>query len=84
MWEALVAIIPLMLLIFKEFFSAQARAREAGEKFQLDEKTRRAIADAAVKKWIDSNAKDSGDAGDAWDNADGVKRGGSDQSPPKS
>ena len=70
MWQALATIFPLLLLIFQEFFTAQARAREEGKAFVLDETTRRAIANAAVQKWIDRSAQDSAQAGNAWDKAD--------------
>lgn len=70
MWETISALIPLVFLIFKEVFSAQARARAADEKFVLDQTTVRKIVDAAVGKWVERNAQDSIGQGNAWDQAD--------------
>lgn len=69
-WGFVTAIIPLLLLLFNEFFSAQARARAANEKFVIDQAALKKIVDEAVNKWNSQNAKDSGGAGNAWDNAD--------------
>lgn len=83
MWEAIIAIIPLMLLIFNEFLSAQARARAADEQFKLDQESLKKILDGALQKWIQRNAKDSAGAGDAWDNADKALTGeGNSEKPP--
>lgn len=71
MWAFIVSVVPLILLIFQEFFSAQARAREANRKFELDQETMKKLVDSAVQKWNDKNAKDSAGAGNAWDKADG-------------
>lgn len=70
MWEFVLAIVPLMLLLFKEFFSAKARARAADEVFKVDQATLKKIVDSAVQGWIQKNAADSAKAGDAWDQAD--------------
>lgn len=64
-------LLSLAALIFKEFFSAQARAREADEKFELNQATFKKIVDAALAKQLASMAKASADAGNAWDGADG-------------
>jgi hypothetical protein len=64
------SIIPLLLLIFQEFFSAQGRARQANEKFTLDQEKLKEIVGIAVERWNERNAQDSVGAGSAWDQAD--------------
>jgi hypothetical protein len=71
--EALAALIPLLILIFKELFSAQARAREENRTFVLNAEALRAIVHAAVEKHIAMMAEVSQGAGNAWDAADGRK-----------
>jgi hypothetical protein len=68
--SALVALIPLILLIFQEVFSAQARARARNEKFTLDQAQLKLIVDTALNHWLQGNAQASKDAGSAWDEAD--------------
>jgi hypothetical protein len=63
-------LVPLVVLIFKEFFSAQAREREADRVFKIDQDNLRKIVDAAMQKWTERAAKDSIGAGNAWDIAD--------------
>lgn len=70
MWAFIVSVVPLVLLIFQEFFSARARARKANEEFVLSQTELKALVDAAVTKWHSGNAKDSGDAGKTWDEID--------------
>lgn len=65
----------LMLLLFSEYFSARARAKEEDKAFNLDQATLKAVMDSAVLKWNTQNAPDSKKAGDAWDNADQDKKG---------
>ncbi len=60
----------LCLLLFSEYFSARARAREENKQFVLDQAAMKLIIDAAVLKWNSKNAADSAQAGDAWDEAD--------------
>lgn len=74
MWTALVAFIPLLLLIFQEFLSAKARARDADQKFELNQETYRAIVNAALNKQLDGMAKASQGAGSAWDSGDDNKK----------
>jgi hypothetical protein len=70
MLEIVAALIPLVFLIFKECFSAQARGKEENRKFELNQATLKGIVDAAVQSWLQSNSKDSRGASKAWDNAD--------------
>lgn len=74
MWTFLVAIVPLILMIFQEFFSAQAKAKEEDRKFVIDQALLKQIVDTAVNNWNAQNAKDSSGASDAWDSADGENR----------
>lgn len=69
-----VSIVPLIYLLFQEFFSAQARAREQDKEFQIDQANLKLIVDAAVQKWVEKSAKDSADASNAWDRADEDKK----------
>jgi hypothetical protein len=73
-WVTLVgAGLQIVLLIFKEFMSASARAREEDKTFKLDQAALKLIVDEAVRKWNSSNAKDSDGSSDAWDKADDKK-----------
>jgi len=71
MWAFITAVVPLILLLFQEFFSAKAKAAEADKKFELDEAKFKTLVDAAMKKWIAKNAKDSAGISSGWDSADG-------------
>lgn len=68
--EFAVSIIPLIYLLFKEYFSAEAKAKEENRKFKLDQVVLQQITQDAFQKWIDRSAKESTDMGDSWDAAD--------------
>lgn len=70
MIELLVAIVPLLLAIYKEYLSVSASARASQIKFQLDQATLKAIVDSAVDNWNAGNAGNSKGASTAWDAAD--------------
>lgn len=77
MWAAIVAIIPFLLAVFTEFFSAQAVAKKEDKVFELNQETFRAIVNTALNKHIASMAKASQGAGSAWDAADEKGKGNS-------
>lgn len=64
------ALFPLIWEIYKQYLSANAKAKAANEKFDLNQTTWRAIVKSAVEKQIGKNAGDSAGAGSAWDEAD--------------
>jgi hypothetical protein len=68
--EFAVSLIPLIYLLFKEYLSAEAKAKEQDIQFKLTQDILRSITDAAFQKWIDRAAKDSQDMSDSWDAAD--------------
>lgn len=70
MLELIIALIPLLYLIFKECFSAQAKAKQENRKFIISQIELKKIVDTAVDKWSQNNAKDSKGASSAWDQAD--------------
>lgn len=83
MMTLIVAIIPLVLLIFKEFFSAQADAKAANVKFTLDQETLQKIVNSALQKQVARMAADSQGVANAQDaaDADAKKNQGSDRVP---
>lgn len=64
------AVLPLVLEIFKEYFSAQARARAEEKAFKLDQEAIKQFIQSAWQKRLESMAKDSKGQGDAWDEAE--------------
>lgn len=70
MIAALIALIPLITLIFKEFFSAQSRARAANQAFVLDQATFQKIVTNALNQQLMRMALDSQGVGSAQDAAD--------------
>lgn len=64
------ALVPLLLTIVSEFFSASARKRAAGEKFTLDQSTLKALVDRAVSRQLSEMAKISAGQASGWDAAD--------------
>ena len=66
----LTALFGMALELFKEYFSAQARVRQANEQFQLDQKKFNEIVQNVLNRRQQSDAKDSAQAGDIWEIAD--------------
>lgn len=69
-FKALGALMPLVVMIFKEYFSAEARAREAGRVFTMNQTTLKQIVDAAISKTIANLPTESAGQGAAWDAVD--------------
>lgn len=70
MWEFLVIILQFGVLLFNEFFSAQADAKKKNEAFKIDQKRFQELVKTATQKMVDRMPKDSAGAGNAWDAAD--------------
>lgn len=66
----LVQIVPLIIMIYKEYYSAKAQADADNKKFELDQAAIKAIVDAAVDQWNQANLGNSMGAANAWDKAD--------------
>jgi len=77
----LTALFGLALELFREYFSAQARARQANEQFQLDQKKFNELVQNVLSRQQQQDAKDSAAAGNAWDAADPNIPGGKDANP---
>ena len=66
----LVELIPLLIMIYKEYYSQKAQADAENQAFTLDQATKLAIVNAAVDKWNSANSDNSTGASNAWDAAD--------------
>jgi len=66
----LTALFGLGLELFREYFSAQARARKNNEQFQIDQKKFNELVQSVLNRQQQADAKDSADADNAWEIAD--------------
>lgn len=70
-WVSLaIAIIGLAVLVIKEFYGKAARDRAEEAELDLAQKALEQSAQAALLKLRESAAKESSQAGEAWDQAD--------------
>lgn len=70
MVELLGGIFKFLVLIFGEYFSARARAREKQEKFEINEAKFQELVNNAMERMRELAKKESAGAGNAWDAAD--------------